>query len=604
MIQTDSPRTLLKSVFGYDSFRSFQEDCIRSVLERRDTLLIMPTGGGKSLCYQIPALIFPGLTVVVSPLISLMTDQVRQLRALGIDASVFNSSLSSDEYDENESAVRSGRSRILFLAPETLLKPEIGSLLSGCRVDLFVIDEAHCISEWGHDFRPEYRQLEAVRRRFPRAVCLAMTATATQRVRRDILSSLGIPDANLLLASFNRDNLFYEVAAKVDAHRQTLDFLRRFPDQSGIVYCFSRDQVDTLAASLEKEGFSARPYHAGLRPEVRTRNQELFIRDDVQIIVATIAFGMGINKPNVRFVLHYNLPKNVESYYQETGRAGRDGLPAHCLLLFGYGDIRNVRFFIEQKTDPEQKQVANMHLSSIIQYAEAETCRRGPLLKYFGETLAAENCALCDNCARPKTPDFDLTDPAKKFLACIRRTGQRFGAGHVIDVLRGSSNEKILRFGHDRLAEYGTGAEFSARQWQFLIRQFIQKGYSFQDHDAYGALKCTPKSENLLSGGERLMGFFPEAREKAKKAPKKVAEPLQGDDELFQALRQLRKELADQAGVPPYIVFSDKSLLDMAARKPATREAFSALYGVGAKKLEAYADVFLRVIAEFRASRA
>src|ERR671923_2826901 len=393
-----TPAYILKNTFGYDTFRPLQFEVIENVLAGHDTLAVMPTGGGKSLCYQIPSLLFNGLTVVVSPLISLMKDQVEQLRAVGVPALFLNSSLAPYEYQENMEYVKRGEVRLLYVAPETLLTPRILSLLASVNVDLLTIDEAHCISEWGHDFRPEYRQIVEIRKRFPNAVCLALTATATARVRQDIRTTLKFTTTNEFIASFNRENLYIEVVNKRDPIGQTVQILERFKDQSGIIYCFSRKQVDELAAYLASKGYSVRPYHAGLEDSERRRNQEAFIRDDAQIIVATIAFGMGINKPNVRFVIHFDLPKSIEGYYQEIGRAGRDGLPAQCILLYSYSDAAKINYFIDQKERNEQR-VAIEHLNAIVRYAEDEiTCRRKPLLNYFGESISADNCASCDNC--------------------------------------------------------------------------------------------------------------------------------------------------------------------------------------------------------------
>ncbi len=594
----ETAKERLKTVFGYDSFRPLQERCIQNILNKQDTLLIMPTGGGKSLCYQIPALIFDGLTIVISPLISLMQDQVRQLVALGVPVALLNSSLDAEDYDANIDLIRSGKAKLLFLAPETLVKSDTREILEGIRVDCLTIDEAHCISEWGHDFRPEYRQLFSIRQDFPDAVCLAVTATATEHVRADIRRNLNIRAANELVASFNRANLFYEVIPKSDPITQTIDFIGRFPDQSGIIYCFSRKQVEDLSKALIKKGFSVKPYHAGLSAEVRSKNQELFIRDDVQIMVATIAFGMGINKPNVRFVLHYDLPKNIESYYQETGRAGRDGLPAHCLLLFGYGDIQGLRYLINQKTNEEEKRVASAHLNTMVHYAETELCRRISLIRYFGEDYTVEACGLCDNCLNPKKPTHDLTDAAQKFLNCANRSGQRFGAMHLIDILRGSESDKIKRFAHDKHPSYGKGIEYSTRQWQSLIRQFIQKGLLWQDHEAFGALKLTAKSSDILKGEARLIGF-PPAEEIVKAARVKAYDAAAAgpyDKDLFEKLRRKRKELADNLGVPPYVVFSDKSLIDMCRKLPKTLDDFAKIYGVGEKKIKSYGDIFLKFI--------
>src|SRR4026208_2185085 len=414
-----TPESILKTTFGYDTFKPLQREIIANVQARRDTLVIMPTGGGKSLTYQVPALLFDGLTVVVSPLIALMQDPGEQLSAVGVPAVFLSGSLAPEECQQDVDLVKRGLVKLLYVAPETLLTARLSSLLSGLQVDLLAIDEAHCISEWGHDFRPEYRQLVGVRRRFTSAVCMALTATATPRVRNDIASTLGFAQSNEFVASFNRENLFVEVTPKRDPVAQTLRFLENFKDQSGIIYCFSRKQVDELSATLARYGYSVRPYHAGLEDNERKRNQEDFIRDDAQIIVATIAFGMGINKPNVRFVIHFDLPKSIESYYQEIGRAGRDDLPAHCLLLYNYGDASKIRYFIDQKSGNE-KRVAIQHLDAIVRYAEDERiCRRKPLLTYFGETYSAETCSNCDNCTSAPTPLTDITIFAQKFLSCV-----------------------------------------------------------------------------------------------------------------------------------------------------------------------------------------
>ncbi len=590
-------RQCLREVFGYSSFRPLQEECILSVLKKQDTLLLMPTGGGKSLCYQIPALIFPGLTVVVSPLIALMQDQVDQLKAWGVEAEVLNSSLSLEAYRMNQLLVRAGRVKVLFLAPETLMKEDVLNLLEEAVVDFLVIDEAHCISEWGHDFRPEYRQLAAVRERFPQAVCLAVTATATPRVREDIVRSLRFSKARQMVASFNRPNLFYEVLPKQRPLAQVIDVLKRFAGQSGIIYCFSRRQVDDLTRHLRQAGYHALPYHAGLGDAVRRRHQQRFIRDDVPIMVATIAFGMGINKPNVRFVIHYDIPRNIESYYQETGRAGRDGLPAHCLLLFGYGDIRKVRFFIDQKEDKQERRVALGHLDAMVAYAETRQCRRKPLLGYFGETFAQERCGVCDNCARPRQEEVDLTPPARKFLACVARTGQRFGAKHVIDVLRGSRCQKVLQYEHQDLDVYAIGRDVSARAWQFFLRQFLEKGL-LRKEEEFGVLKLTPRAVAVLKNQEKVMGYAPPAERKEAGRPKGDVEERTYDETLLRRLKAKRKALADQQGVPPYVIFSDKSLIDMASRRPRDLMEFARVFGVGQKKLEVYGRVFLEVLAQ------
>jgi len=592
------PLIILKNIFGYANFRPFQERVIQSVLAKKNTLLVMPTGGGKSLCYQIPSLIFEGTTLVVSPLISLMQDQVSQLKELGVEAECLNSSLSQEEYRRNKRSIISGKTKILFLAPETVLKEETLVWLKDLKLDCVTLDEAHCISEWGHDFRPEYRQLARLQSIFPRAAWLALTATATPRVQRDIVANLEMKNPLILVASFNRTNLFYEVIPKQKPFAQTLDFIRRFRDQSGIIYCFSRKQVDDLTGQLNKEGIRALPYHAGLPDQERKRNQELFIRDDVGVMVATIAFGLGINKPNVRFIVHYDLPKNIESYYQETGRAGRDGLPAHCLLLLSYGDISKIKFFIAQKTNLVEKRISQMHLDAMVRFAESEICRRKILLGYFGEEFGASACGLCDNCLHPKTATFDLTLPAKKILAAVLRTGQRFGAHYVIDVLRGVESEKILGYEHNELDIFGAGKEFNLRQWQFIIRQLIQKGFLSKEIDRFGVLKLNSDSFLVLKNQTKIQGFPPPAVSQKEKVVSqfKSPKPEYEDEKLFDLLRKKRKQLADEKNVPPYVIFPDKSLVEMSRLKPRDKTEMARIFGVGEKKLEAYADDFIAVV--------
>jgi len=463
-----NPEKILKKVFGYDEFRPLQAEIIDSVLNRQDALVIMPTGGGKSLCYQIPALIFDDLTIVVSPLISLMKDQVEQLAELGIPAICLNSSISREEYGKNIGLIKQGKTNLLYIAPETLLKPGILDLLSSAGVSCLAIDEAHCISEWGHDFRPEYRQLADVRSRFSDAVCIALTATATPRVQQDIKNSLNIKSSSEYIGSFNRENLFIRIVPKADPVDQTVSFIRQFPDQSGIIYCFSRKQVEDLSETLGQKGFSVRPYHAGLSGEERKKNQELFIKDDVLIIVATIAFGMGINKP--------------------------DGLRSECMLLFSYGDIQKIKYFINQKPAHE-KRMANIHLQALLKFAETDICRRIPLLGYFGEDYSIKTCGMCDNCLADKSDKKELQDItvyAQKFLSCVKRTGEIFGAAHVVDVLRGSESKKVLKFEHQTLSTYGIGKDLTKKQWFHLSRQFLHKELVTQDME-YGGLKRKEK---------------------------------------------------------------------------------------------------------------
>ncbi len=582
----------LKQIFGYDNFRPLQAEIIQNVLNKQDSLAVMPTGSGKSLCYQLPALEFPGLTVVVSPLISLMEDQVMQLRALGVTAVFLNSTLDPITYDWTADQIRSGEAKLLYAAPETLVQPRTLALLDQCNVDCLTIDEAHCISEWGHDFRPEYRQLVAVRRRLPQAVCLTVTATATERVRQDIKSSLDIAEAHEFLASFDRDNLHLVVEPKTDGLAQTISFLQGHPDESGIIYCSTRKQVDFLASELARRGWSALPYHAGLDDATRRHNQQQFIRDDVPIMVATIAFGMGINKPNVRFILHYDLPKNLESYYQQIGRAGRDGLPADCLLLFSYSDVQTINYFISQQ-EPSQQAGGRARLEAMLGFVETNVCRRRPVLSYFGETYQKENCELCDNCTTEAGDLVDLTIPAQKFLSCVKRTGEFFGLNHIIDVLRGSQSQKVLSRGHDKLSTYNIGGEFSKKEWQYLARQFIQAGLMVQDME-HGSLKLTPKAYAVFKG-EPVRGTLPD---KPQAAPSATAY-ANYDQGLFQQLRQTRKALADEAGVPPYVIFSDRALVEMATYFPQSRASFGTMYGVGAAKLANFADIFLPIIQNY-----
>ena len=589
-----TPRTILKDVFGYDTFRPLQQEVIANILQRRDTLVIMPTGGGKSLCYQIPALLFDGLTVVVSPLIALMKDQVEQLQAVGAPALFLNSSLSHKEYQHNMAEVQSGRVKLLYVAPETLLTGRLFGLLEQAQLDCLTIDEAHCISEWGHDFRPEYRQLAEVRGRFPQAVCLALTATATPRVRQDIRSTLRFERSNEFTASFNRPNLHIKVTPRNKPRTQLLQFLQDHGRQSGIIYCFSRRQVDELSAFLEQKDFLVRPYHAGLDDNERQQNQEAFIHDDVHIIVATIAFGMGINKPDVRFVVHYDLPKSIENYYQEIGRAGRDGLPADCLLLYSYGDAAKLRYFIDQKA-PNERQVAYQHLEALTRYAESDVCRRGPLLAYFGETYSTENCAMCDNCLNAARQQVDITIATQKLLSCALRTGEIFGASHLVDVLLGSKNQKVRKFNHDALSTYGIGRELTREQWFHISRQLLQKGLLSKDGQ-YGSLTLTPLGRETLMNRQPVSGVLQTVE------PDTGAQdhaPRPHDPALFDLLRRKRKTMADEAGVPPYVIFPDRTLIEMATFFPQSIASLRHMNGVGQVKAARYGRIFVDLLADY-----
>jgi ATP-dependent DNA helicase RecQ len=588
-------KSILKDVFGYDDFWPLQEAIIAHLLEKKNALVVLPTGGGKSLCYQIPALIYGGLSVVISPLISLMKNQMDELQECGVAAVYVNSTLKPEEYRRHVEKLKANKVKLLYLSPEAVLSPGMLALLSTMKVSCIAIDEAHCISEWGHDFRPEYRQLGGLRQKFHDAVCVALTATATRRVRDDIKKSLQIGETDEFIGSFNRPNLFLEVEPKIEPLEQITEFLKSCRNESGIIYCFSRRQTDHLHEFLREKGYSVRPYHAGLSDEARTENQELFVRDDIQIIVATIAFGMGINKPNVRFVIHYDLPKSLETYYQEIGRAGRDGLPARCLMLFGYGDIRNVRYFIQQKTGHEQM-VANILLDTILGYAETELCRRVPLLEYFGEQPVQAACGMCDNCKIEKKDLTDITIPAQMFLSCVKRVDECFGTSHVVDILRGSKSIKILNHAHDRLSTYGIGKAYSSKQWRHLARQFVRKGLMIQDLE-HGALKLTRKAWDVLRGKESVSGRLEEAVADLRS---KADDPDQFDRGLFELLRKQRKEIADRMNVPPYTIFHDRTLKEIAAHLPQTKDRLSGIHGIGAAKLEKYGDVVLDIIRQYR----
>ncbi len=592
----EQAHTILKDVFGFDQFRHSQQAIIANVLAQQNTLAIMPTGGGKSLCYQIPALALDGITIVISPLISLMQDQVRQLNELDVSACVLNSSLSDTDYQANLAAIKQQQVKLLFLAPETALQTHILHILAGCKVACIAIDEAHCISEWGHDFRPEYRQLGKLITQFPQAINIALTATATPRVRDDIKSQLNIADTSEFISSFDRPNLFIAVQPKDDPYQQCLDFIAQHAEQSGIIYCQSRASVDELSAKLQQQGLSVLPYHAGLSSNKRNEYQERFIRDDVQIMVATIAFGMGINKPDVRFVLHYDLPKNIEGYYQQIGRAGRDGLAADCLLLFGYGDTGKIRFFIEQMQNEQEKRLANMHLSQMLSLAEAEDCRRLPLLAYFGESSEQENCQNCDNCTSQSKQKSDLTVAAQKFLSCVHRTGQRFGASYIIDVLRGSNAAKVLQNQHNLLSTYNIGTEHSKKQWMALARQLIQKGLLSQDPE-FGGLKLTQLAGDVLKGKAPFFALL--QQDTAPVTGKGKQASLPGDQRLVTLLKAERKLLADNANLPPYAIFSDRSLNEMAHFFPHSEESLLRINGVGQAKLQKYGAHFLKLISEF-----
>ena len=596
----EKAQAVLQKVFGFKDFVSLQPEIIAHVMAGGNALVIMPTGGGKSLCYQIPALLFDGLTVVVSPLISLMTDQIQQMRESGVVAVMLNSALEASAYRANMAKVKSGKVKLLYVAPETLLKDTLLEMLRSIRVDCLAIDEAHCISEWGHDFRPEYRRLADVRRQLPKAVCLALTATATEQVRRDIKNCLGLGEGAEFIASFDRPNLFLQVAFKDDPYRQVLNMIHRHTDQPGIIYCATRKQVDRLARLLTQDGIPALAYHAGLSDVERKGHQERFSRDDAQVMVATIAFGMGIDKSNIRFVIHYDLPKNIESYYQEIGRAGRDGVEARCLLLYSYGDIHKVKFMISRMNASRQR-TANLLLTTLLRYVETDVCRRRVLLDYFGECYEQETCGMCDNCLAAKKEPEDLSVAAQKLLSCVKRTNESFGVEHIIDVLRGSKAQKIVRRGHHKLSTYAIGMEYSKNQWRHLARQLLHKGFMSQDME-YGGLHLTPKAWELFREQTRFHGNIPAQGlipEEAKRKTAAEAESARHDPLLFELLRKKRKQLADEAQVPPFVIFSDRTLTEMAARLPRSNERLLQIHGVGQVKEKRYGAVFLDIIRRY-----
>jgi len=591
-------KEILRHYFGYSEFRQLQQDIILDVLEGNDVLVLMPTGGGKSLCYQYPSLIFKGLTIVVSPLIALMKNQVDNLKSNGIPAEYINSSLNYEEINKIKSAILKNKVRLLYIAPERLTIPTFLAFLKGLKISLFAIDEAHCISEWGHDFRPEYRQLKIIGTAFPDVPIIALTATATTKVKEDIINQLGLKDCKKYIASFNRKNLFYHVIPKNDAFRQIVEFLRTKPGESGIIYCYSRKNVESLAEDLKYAGFRALPYHAGLAADVRSTNQEKFIKDDVEILVATIAFGMGIDKPNIRFVIHHDLPKNLEAYYQETGRAGRDGLRSDCMLFYSYGDRQKIEYFINQMTNEKEKQIAHNKLMEIINFCETTVCRRKLLLGYFGEDFKEEKCSGCDNCLIPRE-EIEATGEILTILSCIEELDEKFGINYCIDVLTGSKSSRLMHNSHALLKSYGKGKNISKKMWHGFIRELIQRGYLNMEGD-YPVLKLCQKSRDMLSlpergeTNEKIFLAKPHEIEKSKK----LVEDLD-DSGLFQALRTLRKTLADAENLPPYMIFNDASLNQMAARRPCSPEDFRKITGVGDKKLERYGSIFINEIRRF-----
>ena len=590
---------ILQKTFGYNDFRHHQSNIIQNLLKGEDALVLMPTGGGKSLCYQIPALIREGVGIIVSPLIALMQDQVDALQQLDIRAAFLNSTMEATAQQQTEQQVLKGEIDLLYIAPERLMTSRMLSLLEQSSIALFAIDEAHCVSQWGHDFRKEYQQLRILHERFPAVPRIALTATADQRTRQEIIEQLNLHDAKLFINSFDRPNIFYTISEGLNARDRLLSFLNQeHPTDAGIVYCLSRKKVEATAAWLVKQGRNALPYHAGLSNEMRQEHQRRFLREDGIIIVATIAFGMGIDKPDVRFVAHLSLPKSIEAYYQETGRAGRDGAPASAWMSYGLQDVISLRQMAQDSDASEQfKRVLHNKLEAMLALCEQRHCRRQSVLAYFGETLD-KPCGHCDTCINPPE-QWDATEPARKALSCVHRSGQRFGVNYVIDVLLGKGTDRIKQFGHNALSTYGIGKELGEQEWRSIFRQLIALGYLNTDVDGHGAIKISEKSRPLLRGEIELILRKPKldkASSKKSKSAKHKTTLRSVDEPLFERLREHRLKLAKEHGVPPYIIFHDSTLEEMATTRPATLDAMRYIPGVGEKKLEKFGEAFLAVI--------
>ena len=623
---TQQATQILRSVFGYAAFRGEQQAVVEHVAAGGDALVLMPTGGGKSLCYQIPALLRPGTGIVVSPLIALMQDQVDALCQLAVRAAFLNSSMTGDAAREVQDRLLRGELDLLYVAPERLLMPSFLALLDQLHADtpspspqpspaggegvhagiaLFAIDEAHCVSQWGHDFRPEYRALTILHERFPAVPRIALTATADTPTRGEIVERLALEQARQFVSSFDRANIRYRVTQKNNARQQLQAFLKNeHPNDAGIVYCLSRKKVEETAAWLKEHGWDALPYHAGLDAATRSKNQNRFLREEGVVMVATVAFGKGIDKPNVRFVAHLDLPKSMEGYYQETGRAGRDGLPANAWLAYGLGDVVSMRQMIDNGEAPEErKRLERQKLDALLGYCESTTCRHQTVLRYFGEEHPG-NCGECDNCLEP-VDTWDATQAAQMALSCVYRTGQRFGAGHLSDVLIGKATERVEKFNHQRLSTFGIGKELSAAQWSSVYRQLVASGILESDIEAYGGLKLTEAARPILRGEESvwLRRDADPVKRKAQRAERtaKSREPFAGanEDPLWLALKAKRTQLAREQGVPPYVIFHDSTLMEILNRRPATLDELAQVSGVGQAKLARYGDEFLGVLKKF-----
>lgn len=606
---TKCAQEILKDIFGYDSFRPLQLEIIKNLLAGKDTLAIMPTGGGKSLCYQIPALIFKGITIVVSPLISLMQDQVSSLKENGVPAEFLNSSLEFSEYLETVKKLKDGEIKIVYVSPEGLASDKMMGIFHECSmpINCITIDEAHCVSEWGHDFRPDYLSISNVRKHFPNAVCLALTATATASVQQDIIKNLQLYRPTVFTASFNRKNIFLEVKPKKNALSQVIECIEKHKDESGIIYCFSRKSVDELTMKLHNEGYSVLNYHAGLSDIQRTKNQNLFIKDKVRIIVATVAFGMGINKPNVRFVIHYDMAKSLEEYYQEIGRAGRDGLESHALLLYSPGDIHKIRFFFNEAADPEKSERL---LQGMINYAKARTCRRRALLSYFGENFSgadtsADEC--CDICAAGPVNLTDVTIPSQKLMSCIFRLKQHYGAAYVIDVLLGSKQKRIMENHHNELSTWGIGKELEKSDWFELTDLLIETGYILKVGEynvlavsKMGALALTNRTQIKLPVQLNFKNIINAPKQKPSFVLHKKNEFLKNlsekDTELYNAIKQWRNSTAEKENIAPYMIFGDKTIEELVEKKPASEKELLSVFGIGTVKAEKIGAPVLRII--------
>jgi ATP-dependent DNA helicase RecQ len=599
--QDDSVHAVLRMVFGFASFRPDQETIVRSILDRKDVFAVMPTGGGKSLCYQLPALLLEGTAVVISPLISLMKDQVDAAKENGISAAFMNSSLGQKEIADIHHALMTGKVKLLYIAPERFAMPQFIETLRGIPLSLFAIDEAHCISEWGHDFRPDYLALSVLPELFPNIPLAAFTATATQKVQQDIIRKIGLRTPHTVRASFNRPNLFYQVKPKDAVERQLVEFLRDHKGESGIIYRTTRDSVTATAGFLASRGITALPYHAGLTAETRANNQEAFNRDEVQVIVATIAFGMGIDKSNVRFVVHADLPKHLEAYYQETGRAGRDNGPAHCLLYFSRGDIPKIRYFIDRMEDEDERAIATEKLNQTVRFASHNVCRRRQLLSFFGEAYPDDNCRACDICTGAVNR-IDISTDARILMSAMARTNERFGIGHLIGIVTGADTTRIRELGHNKLKTFGAGRHQDKNHWRFIVNELLAQELIRQDGDRYPVLKLTPRGANVLSGKDEVFGLKRE-EVKPKHRRRSTAEGGVYDEMLFDRLRAIRKKIAGENQVPPYIVFSDKTLHEMCRHVPETTSEMRRISGVGEVKLQRYGDDFLEEIRSYKDKR-